>query len=176
MGAYIAAASLGYAVGLVAPGPRSGFGATAGFLLAALGTLLGQALATLTLRGTPNVVVATTARGAVISLASRYASCGGIDRRATTSFGCTFHAWELLGMWAWLCRPTSPRPRRFTTAEGGLVIAGAALAALTHLASMIGSLAAAAGPIAGGRTPVVLVLSLASIACSLVFGWLMALR
>ena len=60
-------------------------------------------------------------------------------------------------------------------AGGGLVVAGAALAALTHLASMIGSLAGGSWSDRWGRTPVVLVLSLASIACSLVFGWLMAL-
>ena len=175
MGAYIAAASLGYAVGLVGAGAlASGFGATAGFLLAALGTLLGQALAMLTLRGTANVVVAPAARGAVVSLASLRFLWRHRPARYNI-LGYTFHAWELLGMWAWLPAYLAATAALHHGAEGGLVVAGAALAALTHLASMIGSLAGGSWSDRWGRTPVVLVLSLASIACSLVFGWLMAL-
>ncbi|MBN9423864.1 MAG: MFS transporter, partial [Candidatus Accumulibacter sp.] len=56
MGAFIAAASLGYALGLLGAGALGGWlSPRAGFLLAAAGTLFGLALAGWTLRATPNV-------------------------------------------------------------------------------------------------------------------------
>ncbi|MFC5302297.1 MFS transporter [Azospira restricta] len=175
MGAYIAAASLGYAVGLVGAGLLAERGgATAGFLLAAAGTLLGQALAVATLRGTANVVSDAGARGPLLSLAS----VAWLWRHKAARYvilGYTFHAWELLGMWAWLPAFLSAAAALHAGDGGTLVLAGAALAALTHLVSTAGSLFGGHGSDRWGRTPVILAMSLASIACALVFGWAMAL-
>ncbi|MBW7902112.1 MAG: MFS transporter [Rhodocyclaceae bacterium] len=173
MGAYIAAASLGYAVGLVGAGllAERGGGA-AGFLLAAAGTLLGQALAIATLRRTPNVIVA--ARGPLISLAS----IAWLWRHRAARYvilGYTFHAWELLGLWAWLPAFLSAAAAQHAGDGGALVFAGAGLAALTHLVSTVGSLFGGHWSDRRGRTQVILVMSLASIACALVFGWAMTL-
>jgi MFS family permease len=175
MGAYIAAASLGYALGLVGAGALASlFGATGGFLLGAAGTLLGQVLAMRTLRDTRNVVVAPASRAAALSFDSLRFLWGHRPARYNI-LGYTFHAWELLGMWAWLPAFLAAAAAVHSGADSGLVVAGAGLAALTHLASMIGSLAGGSWSDRWGRTQVVLVLSLASIVCALSFGWLMAM-
>lgn len=181
MGAFIAAASLGYALGLVGASALAElFGPTGGFLLAAAGTLLGQALAMMVLRQTPNVVVAAESRGPAISLASLRFLWQHKPARYNI-IGYTFHAWELLGMWAWLPAFLAATAAYHRGAElggsgaGGLVIAGAALAALTHLVSMFGSLAGGSWSDRWGRTQVILTMSLSSIVCALVFGWLMVL-
>lgn len=175
MGAYIAAASLGYAAGLVGAGLLAEWGgARAGFLLAAVGTLLGQALALATLRRTPNVVVAAAARGPLISLASVV----WLWRHRAARYvvlGYTFHAWELLGLWAWLPAFLSAAAALHAGGATTLVLAGASLAALTHLVSMVGSLFGGSWSDRWGRTPVILVMSLASLCCSLLFGWAMVL-
>jgi MFS family permease len=181
MGAFIAAASLGYALGLVGASALAElFGPTGGFLLAAVGTLLGQALAMRVLHHTPNVVVAAESRGPAISLASLRFLWHHKPARYNI-IGYTFHAWELLGMWAWLPAFLAATAAYHRGAElggsgaGGLVIAGAALAALTHLVSMFGSLAGGSWSDRWGRTQVILTMSLSSIVCALVFGWLMVL-
>lgn len=176
MGAFIAAASLGYAVGLVGASVLAEFlGSTGGFLLAAMGALLGQVLAMRGLRQTPNVVVPASARGPMISLASLRFLWHHKPARYNV-IGYTFHAWELLGMWAWLPAFLAAAAAIHQGGEaGGLVVAGAALAALTHLVSMVGSLAGGSWSDRWGRTQVVLAMSLSSIVCALVFGWLMVL-
>jgi MFS family permease len=142
--------------------------------------LLGQALAMMVLRQTPNVVVAAELRGPAISLASLRFLWHHKPARYNI-IGYTFHAWELLGMWAWLPAFLAATAAYHRGAElggsgaGGLVIAGAALAALTHLVSMFGSLAGGSWSDRWGRTQVILTMSLSSIVCALVFGWLMVL-
>ncbi len=174
MGAYIAAASLGYAVGLIGAGLLAERGgATAGFLLAAAGTLFGQALAVATLRDTPNLAAAG-GREPLRPLASlRWLWRHKAARYAI--LGYTFHAWELLGLWAWLPAFLSAAAALHADGPATLVVAGAALAALTHLASTVGSLFGGRWSDRWGRTPVILAMSLASLGCALVFGWAMAL-
>ncbi|HJV93220.1 MAG TPA: MFS transporter [Azonexus sp.] len=178
MGAYIAAASLGYALGL--PGAAglalhiAGWGITAGFLLAAVAALLGLAVATWTLRTSANVQIPAADRGPVAS----WASLCWLWRNRPARFvilGYTFHAWELLGMWAWLPAFLSVAASQQGDASwlGSGALAGAALAALTHLVSMVGSLAGGVWSDRWGRSRVILALSLLSIACSLLFGWLL---
>lgn len=175
MGAYIAAASLGYAVGLVGSSALADFGGSAaGFLLAVAGALLGQVLAVIVLRNTKNVVVDASVRGPIVSLASVVWLWQHKPARYVV-IAYTFHAWELLGMWAWLPAFLSAAVALHTGGSATLAMAGASLAALTHLVSMIGSLSGGSWSDRWGRTQVILVMSLSSLCCSLVFGWLMVL-
>ena len=179
MGAYIAAASLGYALGL--PGSAwlavhiAGWGISAGFLLAAGASLLGLGVATWTLQHSKNILIPAVDRGPLAS----FASLLWLWRNKAARFvilGYTFHAWELLGMWAWL--PAFLSLAASQSGDGQLLgsglLAGAALAALTHLLSMAGSLAGGVWSDRWGRSRVTLGLSLLSIACALAFGWLLA--
>jgi MFS family permease len=185
MGAYIAAASLGYALGL--PGTvwlATGFGEShiaLGLLLGALGATLGLGIAIPTLRHSKNIVIfpvdrSTEGRSILFSGTSlRWLWRDKPARWVMLAYG--FHAWELLGMWAWL--PAYLSAAAHGHGEGGLlaggVFAGASLAALSHLVSTAGSLAGGSWSDRWGRQRVILALSLASIACSLLFGWLFAL-
>ncbi|MFZ2854568.1 MAG: hypothetical protein WAZ34_10735, partial [Rhodocyclaceae bacterium] len=131
------------------------------------------ALAAWTLRSTVNVVVAAADRGALASLASlRWLWRNKPARIVILAYA--FHAWELLGMWAWLPAFLSAAALLHGGDGATLALAGAALAALTHLLSMAGSLCGGFWSDRWGRTRVILVMSLASLACSLVFGWLLA--
>ncbi len=172
MGAYIAAASLGYALGLLGSSSLAALGGPrAGFLLAAGGALVGQLTAIACLRRTPNVVVAPDRRGALATLASlRYLWRHKPARYVILAY--SFHAWELLALWAWLPAFLSAAVARH--GEVSLVAAGASLAALTHLVSMAGSLLGGRWSDRWGRTEVILALSVASLCCSLFFGWLLA--
>lgn len=175
MGAYIAAASLGYAAGLVGTSmlatraPGSGF--VLPFLLAALGSLSGWLLAVYTLRGTANLCHVATARASWLPWASiRWLLRHPPARLAILAYAV--HAWELLGMWAWL-------PAYLTAALGTpqgssapLLAAGATLAALTHLLSCAGSLAGGSWSDRQGRRRVIFCMSLGSAICALLFGWL----
>lgn len=179
MGAYIAAASLGYAIAL--PGTVGlaesllGGQLTDAFLLAAAGSLGGQVLAALTLRASENRRIPPVDRNRLLSTASlRWLWRSSAARRSILAY--SFHAWELLGMWAWLpaylTAAAIARGNGDTLIDGA--IAGAGLAALSHLASTAGSLAGGICSDRWGREKVILALSLASIACSLGFGWLFA--
>lgn len=176
MGAYIAAASLGYGLALPATAWLSVHFASpsAGLLLAAAGSLAGQALAWQTLRSTPNVVVDAAARNPLVSVASlRWLWRDRQSRYVMLAYA--FHAWELLGLWAWL--PAYLAAASLASGERGLaggIFAGAMLAALSHLVSTAGSLAGGSWSDRWGRQRVILTLSLASIACALAFGWLYA--
>lgn len=171
MGWYIAAASLGYALSLVGASwlalwlsPR------AGFLLAAAGAVLGVLLSGLALRTTPNVL--PTHRAAPF-----WRSMFWLWRQRPARyviFAYALHAWELLGMWAWL-------PSFLAYAMSGLagwsasaLAGGAMLAALTHVLSSAGSLCGGSWSDRWGRSRVMLAMSLGSLACALVFGWLLA--
>lgn len=179
MGAYIAAASLGYAIALPTTVRIAEFLADGrlayAFLFAAGGSLAGQAVAAHTLRSSENRLIATVDRGPLWSAASlRWLWRSPPARRSILAY--SFHAWELLGMWAWL-----PAYLTAATIAGGGgasllagALAGAGLAALSHLASTAGSLAGGIASDRWGRERVILCLSLGSIACSLAFGWLFA--
>jgi hypothetical protein len=100
LGFYLAAASLGYAIGLLIASamiPLAGW--RGGFVATALCPLLGLALGWWALRDVPNVVHALPDGHGTRSRIGEVLK----NKPAMLSiWGYTFHAWELLGLWAWL--------------------------------------------------------------------------
>jgi len=147
------------------------FGWRVSFVAASLGPIIGLSIAAGVLRTTPNVI------------AYREPESGGL--RALSAllrnkvamlaiWGYAFHAWELLGLWAWL-------PAYLTAAAGrshdAAVAAamGSVLAAVSFATNAVGSVAAGRFSDRIGRAQVMLALTLVSIACSLAFGWLIGM-
>ena len=173
MGYYIAASALGYALALVVAGFATPYiGWRGAFVLCALGPVAGTAIAFQALRATPNVVHPHDAD-----------SAAGPTWRAVLAnkpamlliWAYVFHSWELLGMWAWL-----PAYLAYAATSGAAVTAeavgiGALLSAITYVGSMIGSVYGGALSDRFGRTRVILIMSCASLACSLTLGWLVSL-
>ena len=172
MGWYLAAGSLGYAIGLAASGPLVSWGGWRFSLyVAASGTLAGTAAAFLLMRGMRDEPHLAEPAQPWISRMKEVLR----NRPAMLVIGAyTAHSWELLGLWAWL-----PAYLAVAAAHGGVMNAsivglGALLAGLTHLTSMGGSLLGGALSDRRGRTAVMIGMGLASLACTLVFGWLVA--
>lgn len=170
MGWYLAAGSLGYAIGLAASGPLVTWGGWRFSLyVAAAGTLAGTAGAFLLMRGMRDEPHLAEPAQPWISRMKEVLR----NRPAMLVIGAyTAHSWELLGLWAWL-----PAYLAVAAAHGGamsvsLVGLGALLAGLTHLTSMGGSLLGGALSDRRGRTYVMIGMGVASLACSLTFGWL----
>lgn len=173
MGFYLAAASLGYAVALLIASAMIPFAGWRGaFVATALGPVAGAVLGFWTLRRAPNVVH---------PLPEEHAGRGALrevlhNRPAMLSiWGYTFHAWELLGLWAWL-----PAFLAVAAAAGGGVSLeaaslGATLSALTYLVAVAGSILGGSLSDRWGRTAVILLMSCASLACSFAFGWMLGL-
>lgn len=171
MGFYLAAASLGYALALLIASamiPLAGW--RGGFVATALGPVLGTVLGFWTLRDTPNVIHPTpddhTGRGALREVIRNKPAMLSI-------WGYTFHAWELLGLWAWL-----PAFLAVAAAQGGGVnleaaSLGATLSAVTYLVAVAGSVAGGILSDRWGRTAVILAMSILSLACSFGFGWML---
>lgn len=173
MGFYLAAASLGYALALLIASaviPLAGW--RGAFVATALGPVLGAALGFWTLRDTPNVIHPPpedhAERGALREVLR--------NRPAMLSiWGYTFHAWELLGLWAWL-----PAFLAVAVAQGGgmnlqAASLGATLSAVTFLVAVAGSVAGGILSDRWGRTAVILGMSILSLACSFSFGWMLGL-
>ena len=171
MGCFLAAASLGYAVcllgsGLIVPA----WGWRAALLFAAAATVAGALLGWAALRATPNVT-AGPIRPQSWMTATRTLWSNEPAKLAVGAY--TLHAWELLGLWAWL--PAFLVVAAQAQGEGGssgMLMAGITLAGLTHLISIAASLAGGALSDRIGRTRVILIMSCTSIACSFAFGWL----
>jgi MFS family permease len=169
MGCFLAAASFGYAVcllgsGLVAPA----WGWRAALLFAAAATVAGAALSWAALRGMPNVAPVAQQHPSWIATTRALWR----NEPAKLSIGAyTLHAWELLGLWAWL-------PAFLVVAAqaqgggAGMLMAGITLAGLTHLVSVAASLTGGAMSDRIGRARVILIMSCTSVACSFLFGWL----
>lgn len=173
MGFYLAAASFGYAVALFGSSaliPLAGWRAAT--LFAAAGTVAGTLVALYALRDTRNVIAAAhQAPGLFVrSLPQVWR-----NRPAMLAiWAYSFHAWELLGMWAWLPAFLSAAVAgsgRLSLAAVGL---GTALAALSHVMSTFGNITGGSLSDRLGRTRVMLLMSCVSLACSLTFGWLFA--
>jgi MFS family permease len=173
LGFYLAAASLGYAIGLLVASamiPLAGW--RGGFIVTALFPLCGLLLGWWSLRGVPNIVhAAPDGHSQFRALAEVWR-----NKPAMLSiWGYTFHAWELLGLWAWL-----PAFLAAAAVAGGATGAaaastGATLSALTYLAAVVGSVLGGSLSDRHGRTAVTLALALASLACSFAFGWMIGL-
>jgi MFS family permease len=171
MGYYLAAASLGYALSLwlssvlvVTSGWRTAL------VACALGPLAASLLAAWVLRDTRNVVHASGYSNPVRALAEVWRNKPAM----LAVWAYVFHSWELLGMWAWL--PTYLGVVLAHGGKGGSGMAGLgiAFAALTYFISMAGSIGGGVLSDRWGRTAVILLMSLSSLACSFTFGWLIA--
>lgn len=170
LGYYLAAASLGYAIGLLISSamiPIAGW--RGAFVVTACCPLLGMVLGWRALRDVPNVVH---------SLPDGHGNHSRLlevvrNKPAMLSiWGYTFHAWELLGLWAWLPAFLAAAAVAGGTAGTQAVSLGATLSALTYLAAVVGSVLGGSLSDRLGRTTVTLAMSLASLACSFSFGWM----
>ena len=173
MGFYLAAASLGYAVSLLASGVLVAVIGWRGVLtVAACGPLTAAALTFYSLRETPNLVhprSATPDSGSSLMMVLR-------NRPAMLLiWAYVFHSWELLGLWAWLPAYLAVS----ATGSGDITVqavgVAALLSAITYITSMAGSVAGGSLSDRWGRTTVVLAMSCASLACSFAFGWMLGL-
>ena len=100
LGYYLAAASLGYAVGLFIASamiPLAGW--RGAFVVTACFPLLGMVLGWWSLRNVPNVVHASPGGHGNLS---RLLEVVRNKPAMLSIWGYSFHAWELLGLWAWL--------------------------------------------------------------------------
>ena len=173
LGYYLAAASLGYAVGLLIASaviPLAGW--RGAFIVTACCPLLGMALGYRALREVPNIVHPVPDghgnRRRLLEVVRNKPAMLSI-------WGYTFHAWELLGLWAWL--PAFLAAAAIVSGSTGTqaVSLGATLSALTYLAAVIGSVLGGTLSDRLGRTWVTLMMALASLVCSFSFGWMIGL-
>jgi MFS family permease len=173
LGYYLAAASLGYAIGLFIASamiPLAGW--RGAFVVMACCPLLGIALGWWALRDVPNIVHALPdghrSRSRLLEVVRNKPAMLSI-------WGYTFHAWELLGLWAWL--PAFLTAAAITGGTAGMQATslGAILAALTYLVAVVGSVLGGSLSDLFGRTMMTLLMSVASLACSFAFGWMIGL-
>ena len=166
MGYFIASTSAGYAFCLVVTGlvlPIGGYKLS--FLLTCLGAPIGAGLAWLTLWRTPNTVAQRQTQRGVARLISE-------NKPAMLLIaGYTFHAWELLGMWAWT---PAFLAACFALGGGGDLKAagmGAYVTAFFHFTGMLASYSMGFLSDRWGRGTVLLGLAGISTFCSFLFGW-----
>jgi MFS family permease len=173
LGYYLAAASLGYAIGLLIASamiPIAGW--RGAFIVTACCPLLGMILGYRALRDVPNIVHVLPDGH---SDRSRLLEVLRNKPAMLSIWGYTFHAWELLGMWAWL--PAFLAAAAIASGNAGTQAAslGATLTALTYLVAVIGSVFGGSMSDRLGRTTVILLMSVASLVCSFSFGWMIGL-
>ncbi len=166
MGYFIASTSAGYALCLLVTGfalPIGGYQLS--FLLTCLGAPIGAGLAWITLWRTPNTVAPRqTQRGPARMIWKNKPAMLLIA-------GYTFHAWELLGMWAW-----TPAFLAACFALGGwgdleAAGTGAYVTAFFHFTGMLASYSMGLLSDRWGRAVVLLGLAGISTFCSFLFGW-----
>jgi len=173
MGYYLAAASLGYALALLATGVLTPYiGWRGAFVVNAAGPFVGTLIAFVALRETPNVIHAAPAAGSVC------APVPAVLRNKPVMLAIwayAFHSWELMGLKAWL--PAFLAAAAYASGSGAVEAAslGAVLTAIAYLGSMTGSVAGGALSDLKGRTWAILLMSCASLACSFSLGWLLGL-
>ena len=170
LGYYLAAASLGYAIGLLIASamiPLAGW--RGAFVVTACCPLAGMVLGWRALRDVPNVVHALPDGH---GNHSRLLEVLRNQPAMLSIWGYTFHAWELLGLWAWLPAFLAAAAISGGTAGTQAVSLGATLTAMTYLAAVVGSVFGGSLSDRWGRTRVTLLMSVASLACSFSFGWM----
>ena len=171
MGWYLAAGSFGYAVSLLACAALAPWaGWRSGLALAAVGTVAGTALGWITLRGMRDTAPHPSTHLPWLESARRLWH----NKPAQLAiWSYSFHAWELLGMWAWLPAFLVAAAAQGGEPSGGVLALGVGIAGLTHLVSVLGSIAGGTLSDRIGRTRVVLIMSCASLVCSFAFGWML---
>lgn len=173
MGFYLAAASLGYALSLFLSSamiPVAGW--RGAFIATACGPLLGTVVAYRVLRKTANIVHAENED----SIDFRALQVVWRNRPAMLAiWAYVFHAWEVLGLWAWLPAYLAHAAARGGEVSVGAVSLGVTLTGVTYLTNVGGSIAGGSLSDRRGRTAVIMLASCASLACSFSFGWLIGL-
>ena len=171
MGGYLAAGSVGYALALGCVALTTVLGWRAGLYCAAAGAIVGSACMHIALRGIPDRPSAHDAPPPLRGLGELVN-----NRPAVACIGAyTAHCWELLGMWTWLPAFIAAIAVSQAGGSSGLAAgAGIAIAGLSHLVSAAGSIAGGGLSDRHGRAAVMMGATLASLACSLAFGWLYA--
>jgi MFS family permease len=172
MGFYLAAASLGYALALVVTAALTPYIGWRGALLAnACGPVAGSLLALYALRATPNLVHPHPAGQPTAPLPAVLKNKPAM----LAIWAYAFHSWEMLGMKAWMpafLAAAAQLAGRSATEAASL---GAGLAAIAYAGSIVGSVAGGALSDRKGRTWTMLVMSFASLACSISFGWMISM-
>jgi MFS family permease len=170
MGWYLAASSLGYALSLIIGSQVIALlGWRAAFFAAASGPVSGAVMAFYVLRSTRNIVARRHAAGHALD---RLMAVWRNRPAMLAIWSYAFHAWELLGLWAWL--PTylaAAATKDYGTA--GAVSLGLLLSGLSFGTNTIGSIFAGKLSDRLGRTTVMLFMTLTSLVCSFLFGWLL---
>jgi len=165
-GFYIASSSFGYMISLTLSGlalPLGGYKLS--FYVTCFATILGAAFSILTLARTK---VPVNPRGLRQSFAKEVLT----NKPAILLVsGYTFHAWELLGMWAW-----SPAFLAACLVAGGTpeldaAGLGAYMVAIFHMAGIVASFSMGSLSDRLGRANVIIVLAGLSVLCSFTFGW-----
>jgi MFS family permease len=171
MGYYLAASSLGYAASLwlsslliVASGWR------AALVACALGPVAASLLAAWVLRDSRNVVHPAGYANPLRALLDVWRNKPAM----LAVWAYVFHSWELLGMWAWMPTYLGVVLAHGGEATAGMASLGIAFAALSYLISTTGSIGGGMLSDRWGRTAVILLMSVASLACSFTFGWMIA--
>jgi nitrate/nitrite transporter NarK len=171
MGWYLAAASFGYALSLLGSAglvPWAGW--RGALVLAAAATFIGAALGWAAVRDMGGVPGPRAAPQPWRVSAAKLWS----NRPAQLVISAySLHAWELLGMWAWLPAFLVASISRESAFAAMAVPLGIVIAGCAHLVSVAGSVAGGVLADRMGRTRVIMMMSCASIACSLSFGWLL---
>jgi MFS family permease len=170
MGLFLGAASMGYALSLAVVALFSHLLHWRWGLLMAAGCTLAGALLTLpALRRmrppAPAAAAGMPREGTWQALAATVR-----DKPAMAgNWAYAFHCWELMALWAWLPAYLVASSSELSPGWKG---AGIALAALSHLVSVAGSIAGGAASDRLGRAKVMMIATLASLGMSFAFGWM----
>lgn len=173
MGFYLAAASVGYAVSLLLSAVLiPSYGWRAAFVATACGPLAATVISFWLLRGAPNVVQPLPedhqSRGSLSAVLKNKPAMLSV-------WAYVFHAWELLGLWAWLPAYLAAGMVYGEGMTPAAVGTGAILTAVTYFPSAAGSIVGGSLSDRWGRTSVILLMSVTSLICSFLFGWLIGL-
>jgi MFS family permease len=170
MGAFIGASSLGYGLSLLVVATFSAAMSLHSILLVVASMVTAGAILTLcslsflrpdvpraggNVGPSPGVILGETLR----------------DKPAmVNSTAYAAHCWELMALWAWL-----PAYLVFAAPDGGLMPSqGIAMAAMSHVVSVAGSIIGGWASDRYGRTRVMMAATCSSLACSFAFGWMWA--
>lgn len=171
MGWFLAASSLGYALALFMAGAiLAASGWRAWFFATAAGPLLGAAISYRVLAQTKNIVLPARPRSGGLRA---FVAVLRNKPAMLAIWSYAFHSWELLGLWAWLPAFIAASATREHGAAAAVGIASV-LSGITFITNAAGSVAGGKLSDRLGRPHVMLLMTCASVVCSLSFGWLFA--